>query len=320
MKIRNWFQTMVVGASLLLLPATAHAQTYNFVSIDVPCAGCPGGIARQTIAEGINAAGAIVGTYKDAANAQHGFLLRNGQFTTIDVPGAVATIATGINPQGQIVGRFTAPVGSANCSASGPQCIHGFLYSQGTFQTLTYSGHPGSFAQRITPDGSIYGCLHDFDLMGSMYGARWTLFGETSLMAGGGELANPAASLPASMNNGATPGGNIIVGHFTDMATNLTHGFIVQNGNLQIYDVPSSTLTQIWDINPSFVFAGTYKDIGGKQHGFVQLPGGGTPITVDYQGAAATVVFGINPAGAIVGQYTLSGQVHGFLAVPSDAE
>jgi hypothetical protein len=44
-----------------------------------------------------------------------------GTFTTIDVPGAVRTVATAINPQGDIVGRYV--------SADG--VVHGFLLLQG---------------------------------------------------------------------------------------------------------------------------------------------------------------------------------------------
>ncbi len=315
-------QRFLIAAVAMVL-ATAprsSAQSFSFVAIDVPCSGCPNGIARQTIAEGINPSGDIVGTFKDAANAQHGFLLSSGQFTQLDVPGAVVTIATGINPAGDIVGRFTAPVGSSpGCAAANsPACIHGFLYRHGKFSTLTFTGHPGSFAQRIGPDGDIYGCLHDFDLMGSMYGAIWTRFGDSSLRPGGGELTDSSQSVPASMNNGATPDGSTIVGHFTDMNTNLVHGFIVQNGGLQIYDVPSSVMTQIWDINPGREFVGTYKDSSGKQRAFLQLQDGSVFTSIDYPGAAATIAFGVNPGGAIVGQYAASGNIHGFVALPAD--
>jgi probable HAF family extracellular repeat protein len=314
---------------LLLFSTPGAAQTLNFTALDAPCAACPGGIARQTIAEGINPAGDIVGTYKDAMNQQHGFLLSNGQYTTIDVPGALATIATGINPAGDIVGRYTAPVGSSpECSAAGsPSCIHGFLYSRGNFSTITFPGHPGSFAQRITPDGSIYGCLHDFDLMGSMIGAAWTRFGDVSLMMGGGELADRGMSVMASMNNGATPGGNTIVGFFTDMMANRVHGFVVQNGDFQMYDIPGSMLTQIWDINPELQFVGTFLDNMGKRHGFLQRLDGSSPETIDvpntapFHASPSTIVFGINPGGAIVGQYTdTSGHTHGFFALPSDSQ
>ena len=47
----------------------------------------------------------------------HGFLLVKGVFTTIDVPGAVATLPAGINRAGNIVGLYTDAAGNA----------HGFL-------------------------------------------------------------------------------------------------------------------------------------------------------------------------------------------------
>jgi probable HAF family extracellular repeat protein len=307
---------LILGAVALLAGDGGLGPPVQFRSIDFPQ-------AIFTAAEGINPGGDIVGTYKDAGGHQHGFLLSNGQFSTIDVPNAVATIATGINPAGDIVGRYTAPrYSTAECTASGsPACIHGFLYSQGTFSTLTFPGHPGAFAQRIAPDGNIYGCLHDYDLMGSMFGAAWTRFGDISLVAGGGELADPGKAVPASMNNGATPDRNTIVGHFTDMTTNLVHGFVVQSGSFQVYDVPDSTLTQIWDINPGQQFVGTYVDKTGKRHGFLQLPDGSPPITINvpseppFNASPSTIAYGINPGGAIVGQYTdTSGHTHGFLA------
>ncbi len=313
--------SLAVFSALLLVSSRSAAQSFDFVAIDVPCSACTGGIARQTIAQGVNAAGDIVGVYRDANNNQHGFLLRHGQFTGIDVPDAVSTNARGIGLSGEIVGSYTAAVGSTEeCTAlNSPSCMHGFLYSRGKFSTITFPKHPGAFAQRITPAGNIYGCLHDFDTMGSMFGAVWTRFGDFSLIADGGELADPAQSVPNSMNNGATPDGTVIVGHFVDMAQtpNVTHGFIVQNGTFQVYDVPNSTLTQIWDINPGQELAGSYKDSANKQHGFVQLPDNAAPVTVDYPGATATIVYSVNPGGVIVGQYTDSGgKIRGFRAVP----
>jgi len=315
------FCSLTLASTLLFLVSASVAQSLHFTPIDVPCSTCPGGVARQTIAQGINPRGDIVGTYKDAANQQHGFLLSKGQFTTIDFPGAVATIARGISPSGHIVGSYTAPAGSSlECQVvTSPSCNHGFLYSLDNFSTLQFGNHPGAFGQRITPDGSIYGCYHDMDMMGSMFGAVWTAFGDISLAAGGGQLTDPDRSIPASMNNGATPDGHTIVGHFTDLTTNLTHGFMVQNGDLQVYDVPSSILTQIWDINPGRVFVGTYVASNGKRHGFLQLSDGSAPLNVDYPTATASIAFGINPGGAIVGQYTdTSGKIHGFLAIPPE--
>jgi uncharacterized membrane protein len=57
-----------------------------------------------------------VGFYSDSSFKVHGFLLRNGTFTTIDAPGATDSRASGINPQGDIVGFYSDNSGQ-----------HGFL-------------------------------------------------------------------------------------------------------------------------------------------------------------------------------------------------
>lgn len=336
---RKFIYTLASG--LLVFTTRSAAQSFDFTTIDVPCPACPGGIARRTAIGGINPAGDIVGTYTDAVGKQHGFLLSGGQITSIDVPGSLVgvngtlpTVARGIGPSGDIVGQFTAPYNPpastsasfdspAYCPATGSTaCIKGFLYSRGKFSVVLFPGHPGAIPGRILPDGSMYGCLHDFDTMGSMYSAAWTRFGDTSIAAGGGALSDPNLSFPNSMHGGATPDGGVVTGFYVDMATNHQHGYFLRNGVLQTYDVPNSTFTVLWDINPGLEAVGTYIDQAGKQHGFVQLPDGSSPITLDVPSAppfssVLTIAMGINPSGAIVGQFRdTSGHTHGFLAVP----
>src|SRR5690242_2917314 len=60
----------------------AHVPAFAFVSIDVPN-------ASFTIPTGIGPSGDIVGIYGDASFNEHGFLLSQGSFKTIDVPGAL---------------------------------------------------------------------------------------------------------------------------------------------------------------------------------------------------------------------------------------
>ncbi len=360
MRIHTWIFGLICGLPLMI--AQSAAQSFEYVSIDVPCsvfpsgAACPAsGYAVATIANGINPGGDIVGSYTDGNNKSHGFLLRDGQFSTIDVDFSWAAFtigAYGISSGGDIVGRYRAMPNTATgdppqyCDTTHPTtCIKGFLYSHGRFFTVLYPptidyygvqhSNRGAFAQRITPGGDIYGCLHDQDTGKSMYGAAWLRSGKTiSLIAGDGELADPTFGLSMSMNNGATPDGSMIVGLYTEMSVPPhTHGFVVQNGVLQqppagaacydvsrtpCYDVPLSTLTQIWDISPAQQFIGTYKDSNGLQHGFLQNPDGSAPVQLDYPGAAVTIAFGINPGGVIVGQYSASGNVHGFAAVPAE--
>lgn len=330
----------IIAISILAGAPAYGQQRFDYVAVDVPCAAsaptfCPGGLAPQTAVNGINAAGDTVGMYIDGATRQHGFVMKNGRYWTLDVPGSFAgvsgtlpTVANGINPAGDIVGTYrvpfndTAPFDSPlYCPTGRPAaCVKGFIYRHGQFERLLFPGHPGAVPQRITPNGDVYGCLHDLDTGMSMYGAIWYRDGSVaSLMAAGGELSDPTVDVLMSMNNGATPGGRVIVGLFNDAVRR--HGFIVQDGVFYPYDVPSATitLTAIWDINPRGQFVGTYAD-GTGRHGFLQNPDGSAPIQVDVTGQTNTVVMGINPRGVIVGTYTIGSATHGFIGVPIQDE
>jgi hypothetical protein len=63
----------------LTISSTLFAADYRFIKIDFPN-------ASETIASGINARGDIVGRYNDVNGVVHGFLLRKGTLTAIDVP------------------------------------------------------------------------------------------------------------------------------------------------------------------------------------------------------------------------------------------
>jgi hypothetical protein len=52
------------------------------------------------------------------------------------------------------------------------------------------------------------------------------------------------------------------------------------------------------------------------RHGFLQNPDEWAPVQIDVPGQTGTVVFGINPEGAIVGSYSIGSQSHGFVAIP----
>lgn len=329
-----------LAVSILGAGSANRQQTFDYQAVDVLCdAGaptfCPGGMAPQTAVNGINAAGDVVGAYIDGAKHQHGFLRKNGRYISLDVPGSfgnvagtLPTVANGINPAGDIVGTYTVPFDDGEpidspfyCPTAHPAaCIKGFMYHHGEFETLLFPGHPGAVPQRITPNGDVYGCLHDLDLGMSMYGAIWYHDGSVAnLKAGGGEFADTTMDMAMSMNNGATPGGHVIVGLFNDAVRR--HGFVVQDGVFYPYDVPSATikLTAIWDMNPRGQFVGTYVDVTGR-HGFLQNPDGSLPIQVDVTGQTNTVVMGINPSGVIVGTYTIGAATHGFVGVPIQDE
>lgn len=287
---RHW---PALTIAVLLLVAGVHAAPpIHFSSIDYPG-------AVLTNAQGISPGGDIVGTYVDTSGNQHGFLLSNANFSSIDFPSATVTFARGISPDGDIVGSYSTSVGTQP-----PATIHGFLLSQGNYSEVQFPGHLGTIAQRIMPNGDILGCLHDTDLMSTMYGFIRTSSGYTSV-----------PGIQASMNNGATPDGNHIVGFYTDMMTGLTHGYAIDHGAVSPFDVPGSNLTNAWDINPQGEIVGVFRDTNGKVHGFLESRSGEfSNIDVPFAGVKATRAFGINPDGDVVGAYVdAAGNTHGFL-------
>jgi probable HAF family extracellular repeat protein len=68
-------------------PLTSSSGALTCRTLDAPDA------VSSTVAQGINAAGRIVGVYVDSTFTVHGFLWRKGVFTTIDPPDAVFTDA-----------------------------------------------------------------------------------------------------------------------------------------------------------------------------------------------------------------------------------
>src|SRR5262249_50699642 len=90
----------------------------------------PVGAVRNTYAQGINDAGAIVGFFQNEDFTIHTFIKQNGQFTQLDFPGGSNTMGHGINNNGDIVGIYR--------DSSLKQ--HGFVYSGGTWTTLDIPG------------------------------------------------------------------------------------------------------------------------------------------------------------------------------------
>jgi probable HAF family extracellular repeat protein len=105
----------------------------------------PGSASTQLT--GINNAGQILGTTYGGPN--EGFVYSNGTFTSINVPTGnpfTTTEANGINDAGQVVGSYTDSLGK-----------HGFLDSNGIFQTIDFPGSTYTILQGINNAGQIVG-------------------------------------------------------------------------------------------------------------------------------------------------------------------
>jgi uncharacterized membrane protein len=104
--------------------------------------------ATQVVAIGIRGDD-IVGGYPSGSD-RHGFLLADGQYTTIDVPGASFTNVTGIDARGQMVGRYTLN-----------GVTHGYLLSGGQITSFDFPGAIFTGATAISPIGDILGRFQD---------------------------------------------------------------------------------------------------------------------------------------------------------------
>jgi probable HAF family extracellular repeat protein len=270
------------------LVAPVHgAATLAFTTIDVPG-------ALLTNAQGVNQQGDVVGGFTDVAGRQHGFLRSGGQFRTIDFPAASSTFARGINDAGDIVGSYQRPGETGGIPA------HGFLLTRrGGLLAVDYPGHLNTIPQRILDDGTILGCYHDTDTMGTMHGMMF-------------DRGFSAMDMSMSMNNGATPDGEYVVGLFMD-TDGRNKAYVMEHDKLSALEVPGAVFTAGWDVNPSRVVVGVFTESGGATHGFEY--DGGAFTRIDAPGATLTRVFGINDRGDLVGQFVdTAGRMHGFVA------
>ena len=120
--------------------------------------------ASFTEAEGINGRGQIVGIYLDAEGAVHGFLRDRGGgarrdqgvFTTIDVPGALATRADDLNSRGQIVGTYSEV--SNTLPINTPRA---YLLDDGAFTLIDAFGADCSLSGDINDRGEFVGIYLD---------------------------------------------------------------------------------------------------------------------------------------------------------------
>ena len=288
-------------AFVLLVVEPAGAQVREYTTIAPPDElGNPQLPTTASTAFGINARGDVVGTFIEGTgrnSVQRGFLFSKGEFTAIDFPEAQGTIARGINPSGEIVGSY-------RLASDPPVAARGFLLTKkGNFINVRYPDHSWEIAQRILPDGTIVGCRHNQDMMDSMRGVRIGKDGASEIDAFG------------SMNNGATPGLDLIVGFWFNMMDNQTQGYMIENGVFSSFMVPGSNSTAAWDVNPDGAIVGVYSfgiPPAVTTRGFLKI--GEAYTTIHYPGSAVTRAFGINPRGDIVGNYVVGGVTRAFLA------
>jgi probable HAF family extracellular repeat protein len=259
----------------------------NFVTIDHP-EGFNG-----TYANGINDAGAVVGRWSD--DADHGFILTNGVFTTIDVPGSVQSEARAVNSTGSIVGYYTDADGAT----------HGYLLEAGTFSTIDAPSAVYTLALGVNDVGEIVGTYQD---AAGVHGFKLS----------GGVLSSldvPDASRTSAY--GINSDGDV-VGWFSGPNTNFAaKGFVWRNGGFTVVDFPGASSTFASGINDHGEIVGQAAYYSSPNRAFVLRDGVYSAIDVP-PGTFDSAAWSINDSGRIVGQYSNAGLDHGFLLIPSN--
>ena len=245
--------------------------------------------------------------YVDADGTEHGFLLDDGVFTTIDHPdaGPLGTAAIGLNDRGQIVGFYAG--------ADGPN--HGFLLDQGRgFRregVFTTIDHPdagsvpgtGTAATGIDDRGRIVGFYLDAGAMGHGFvrDKAWRRRESDFIRIDHPDAgARPGTgTLALGLNDRGQ-----IVGGYVD-ADGRGHGFLLDDGEFTTIDHPDAASeprlgTVLFGINNRRQIVGQYIDTDLRCHGLLRSRS--TFTTIDDPGAVSyTGAVDINDRGQIVG-------------------
>jgi probable HAF family extracellular repeat protein len=259
--------------------------------------------AMETMALGINDRGDIVGVYfipQGRSSFAHGFLLRDGRYTTLDYPKATNTIANGINDRGDVVGTYN----------DGTRA-HGFRWRDGRFTTLDRPRAADTMLVGINQHGAIVGMSDTSTGRPSafvLHAHRYTA------------LNHPRACAFCTDVSGINQRGDV-VGTYYD--SKVHHAFLWHQGRYTTFDQPNGSTepytldgTSLSGINQQGDVVGSYWDNYGVAHGFLWHQG--SYIILDHPGAGTvfdqgTQALGVNDHGDIVGTYDDGKRIHGFL-------
>jgi hypothetical protein len=243
-------------------PGTPHAYLFKKGSASptpIDFSAAPFNSSGGTTARGISARGDIVGHYIDNLGAEHGYLLSNGVFSSVDATslGAVQTDARGLNNAGEIVGGYLDTAG----------VLHGFFLSKGAYQTIDFPGSLGSEVSGLSDDETMVGAYFDntgvHGFVRSPAGVFTPINGPTEFTLARG--INAQGDIVGSYANSSDLTGEKVVG---------SHGFLLNAGDLTDFiaiDFQATGVqgTQARGVNPRGDIVGAWVDSSGVDHGFL---------------------------------------------------
>jgi uncharacterized membrane protein len=233
----------------------------------------------------------------------------DGEFTTVQYPNAVFTVAAGTNDRGEIVGQYSL---SSDIVPGKPAVRHGFLLRNGAYTSFDPPGSIRTNALGINNQGDIVG----------RYNTAASTRQNGFLLREGSFTAPVNYPGAAETNLWAINSRGKIVGAY--VATDgINHVFVLRNGNFETVNLPVGNVpTDKGDIDDRGNIAGFFCDAAPPApcasgiglsgvHAF--LYGHGEFRQFDVPDAKQTVFFGINDRGTLVGNYQDANNLfHGF--------
>ncbi len=291
----------LLSACLVIFAGTTlAAQSYTFEKFAVQNSKAPN---MGTTSQGSNNRGAVVGYIgflvidpktHEPTPAFRGFKrFQGGAFEyPIIAPGdgQFFTIAEGIDDSGAIVGRYRDAAG----------VFHGFLLNNDTYTTIDEGGGPNTWVMGINNAGSFAGSF------GVQTPPEHGFVSVNGVMT---EFDVPGA--PATLAWGIAHDGTIV--GCTGFGTGDVAFVRGPQGHFLKFQAPNARTTCATGIdNASTTIVGYYVDQAFSYHGFVYDYAAAQPsadtdvatpplVTVDYPGASATEVTGVDAQGKIVG-------------------
>ncbi len=209
----------------------------------------PNDPAGETFAFDLNRR-AVLGIYVDLNTFfTHSFLLVNGSYNDIDLPGTVSTTAIGLNSSSDYCGSFD----------DGSGAMQAFVNIAGEVTDFVVPGATFTSANAINDRGSVAGVyqLGDANNHGFIRDAS-------------GNLTFPI-DYPGAANTilRGINGNGWIAGGYVDSAL-VQHGFVFRPPHgFASYTYPDAIFTTFEGINDHNQICGQYKDAAGRRHGFI---------------------------------------------------
>jgi hypothetical protein len=299
---------LCIAATISILLGASRvdaASGYTFTTIDFPG-------AYSTFPKAINNSGQVAGYYVFSSFVSgfsspydlterpwHGFVFSNGQYTSIDVPGATWTEALAINDSGKVFGIYYAI----------SNVTEGLFEYDVTTGTLTTTP-PITLPENSAPN-RVFSDITSMNANG--VAAGWT---SVSIFTYANGIETRVMDADSSTFAGALPSVGI-----NSSGTVVTPAVIAFGGGAQA-PVPSNF--SVAGIGPASELVGTYTAASYTVHGALFKNGSMTfvdhpDVSFGLYPYSRTYPTAVNDSGQIVGSYYLLNGNHGFLAIPPSA-